>query len=196
MAVEMNSKAISKYYEKYKEDLIGLALIKTGSRHDAEEIVQDVFVEELAKNSITYNDENHAKRAIELTVANRCNDFSRKRGSRSAAYKYLGDMDSHVPDGPKNRQRVDGEFDADDMINNENREIYNAILDHKKGDGFSGRYDEFPIEDNYSEDYNEGQVGNKVINSYEKRDYPPITEKEIEENAKRGKFVWNPDRVA
>lgn len=69
--LSLNSKDnFEKVLELYSKTVYRLAYARTGSIHDAEDILQEVFLR-YAKSGITFNDENHRKAWL-LKVASNC----------------------------------------------------------------------------------------------------------------------------
>lgn len=69
--LSLNSKDdFEKVLELYGKTVYRLAYARTGSVHDAEDVLQEVFLR-YAKNEITFNDENHRKAWL-LKVTSNC----------------------------------------------------------------------------------------------------------------------------
>lgn len=82
----MKNEAVLRLFSKYSDDLYRFALSYTGSKCEAEDIVQDVFVKLIAKPFII-NREKEKSYLLRMT-ANACKDYF-----RSSRYKSQVDID-------------------------------------------------------------------------------------------------------
>lgn len=69
----MNKESVLRFYDKFADDAFRFAYSYLGSKHDAEDVVQDVFVK-LIKSDITLK-AGKEKSYIFTMVANRCKDL-------------------------------------------------------------------------------------------------------------------------
>lgn len=82
----LKNEAVLRLFSKYSDDLYRFALSYTGSKCEAEDIVQDVFVKLIAKPFII-NKEKEKSYLLKMT-ANACKDYF-----RSSRYKSQVDID-------------------------------------------------------------------------------------------------------
>ena len=104
----MNNEDVLRLFDTYADDAFRLAYSYLGSRPDAEDVVQDVFVK-LIRSDISIN-KGKEKSYILTMVANRCKDFK-----RSADVVYNAPFDDAVEVGSEEK------FDEDDT------EMYAAV---------------------------------------------------------------------
>ena len=71
----MNNEDVLRLFDTYSDDAFRLAYSYLGSRHDAEDVVQDVFVK-LIRSDITIT-KGKEKSYILTMVANKCKDFKK-----------------------------------------------------------------------------------------------------------------------
>lgn len=102
----MNNEAVLKLFDAYADDAFRLAYSYLGSRPDAEDVVQDVFVK-LIKSDVTIKKE---KTYILTMVANRCRDIL-----KSGAVIFNAPFDDAI--------EVESEIEFD----NDDTEIYEAV---------------------------------------------------------------------
>lgn len=104
----MNNEDVLRLFDTYADDAFRLAYSYLGSRPDAEDVVQDVFVK-LIRSDISIN-KGKEKSYILTMVANRCKDFK-----KSADVVYNAPFDDAVEVGSEEK------FDEDDT------EMYAAV---------------------------------------------------------------------
>lgn len=104
----MNNEAVLRLFDTYADDAFRLAYTYLGSRPDAEDVVQDVFVK-LIRSDVTIS-QGKEKSYILTMTANRCKDFL-----KSANVVFNDPFDDAVEVGSEN------EFDEDDT------EMYEAV---------------------------------------------------------------------
>jgi RNA polymerase sigma-70 factor (ECF subfamily) len=104
----MNNEDVLRLFDTYADDAFRLAYSYLGSRPDAEDVVQDVFVK-LIRSDISIS-KGKEKSYILTMVANRCKDFK-----RSADVVYNAPFDDAVEVGSEEN------FDEDDT------EMYEAV---------------------------------------------------------------------
>jgi len=90
--------ALRRIYEKYKDDLLGLAITLLRDKSVAEDIVHDVFVS-FAQTTGTYHLSGTLKGYLSTCVANRARDRNRLRSGRDAGLDVVEAIGSN-PDGP------------------------------------------------------------------------------------------------
>jgi len=156
--VNVTNNDIDRYYRRHKDDLIGLAYTKTHNKADAEDVVQQVFVEMLASSAREYESEGHIKRSLELTTSHRAVDLLRKKNTIGHPDIMLGRAANYIQD--THTKELDGnEYDPDEYGHDPDDDDieadgFNAILDVSENERLSGYYDrgDLPLEDDYSED--------------------------------------------
>lgn len=113
--LSLNSKeSFEKVLELYGKTVYRLAYARTGSVHDAEDILQEVFLR-YAKSEMTFNDENHRKAWL-LKVASNCSkslvtsswnkrrtDADIESGAVSGGFEPIGDASADVEKNSRNR---------------------------------------------------------------------------------------------
>ncbi|MBR3461362.1 MAG: sigma-70 family RNA polymerase sigma factor [Clostridiales bacterium] len=104
----MNNEAVLRLFDTYADDAFRLAYTYLGSRPDAEDVVQDVFVK-LIRSDVTIS-QGKEKSYILTMTANRCKDFL-----KSANVVFNDPFDDAVEAGSET------EFDEDDT------EMYEAV---------------------------------------------------------------------
>ena len=104
----MNNEAVLRLFDTYADDAFRLAYTYLGSRPDAEDVVQDVFVK-LIRSDVTIS-QGREKSYILTMTANRCKDFL-----KSANVVFNDSFDDAVEVGSET------EFDEDDT------EMYEAV---------------------------------------------------------------------
>ena len=104
----MNNEAVLRLFDTYADDAFRLAYTYLGSRPDAEDVVQDVFVK-LIRSDVTIS-QGKEKSYILTMTANRCKDFL-----KSANVVFNDHFDDAVEVGSET------EFDEDDT------EMYEAV---------------------------------------------------------------------
>ncbi len=104
----MNNEAVLRLFDTYADDAFRLAYTYLGSRPDAEDVVQDVFVK-LIRSDVTIS-QGKEKSYILTMTANRCKDFL-----KSANVVFNDPFDDAVEVGSET------EFDEDDT------EMYEAV---------------------------------------------------------------------
>jgi RNA polymerase sigma-70 factor (ECF subfamily) len=104
----MNNEAVLRLFDTYADDAFRLAYTYLGSRPDAEDVVQDVFVK-LIRSDVTIS-QGKEKSYILTMTANRCKDFL-----KSANVVFNDPFDDAVEVGSEI------EFDEDDT------EMYEAV---------------------------------------------------------------------
>ncbi|MBE7070431.1 MAG: RNA polymerase sigma factor [Ruminococcaceae bacterium] len=97
----MNNEDVLRLFDTYADDAFRLAYSYLGSRPDAEDVVQDVFVK-LIRSDISIN-KGKEKSYILTMVANRCKDFK-----KSADVVYNAPFDDAVDVGSEEK------FDEED----------------------------------------------------------------------------------
>jgi RNA polymerase sigma-70 factor (ECF subfamily) len=90
--------ALRRIYEKYKDDLLGLAITLLRDRSVAEDVVHDVFVS-FAQTTGTYHLSGILKGYLSTCVANRARDRNRLSSGRDAGLDVVEGLGSN-PDGP------------------------------------------------------------------------------------------------
>jgi RNA polymerase sigma-70 factor (ECF subfamily) len=75
-----NSEALSRIYEKYVHSLLSLAMGLLNDPHDAEDVVQDVFVS-FAQSADSFGLKGSLKAYLATSVVNRARDKLRRRNS-------------------------------------------------------------------------------------------------------------------
>lgn len=75
----MDKEAAARLVEDYGDMVLRLALAKTGNRHDAEDVTQEVFLRLLRKGPERFDNEDHAKHWLLRVTLQRSNDLFRKR---------------------------------------------------------------------------------------------------------------------
>ena len=90
--------ALRRIYEKYKDDLLGLAITLLRDKSVAEDIVHDVFVS-FAQTTGTYHLSGTLKGYLSTCVANRARDRNRLRSGQDAGLDVVEALGSN-PDGP------------------------------------------------------------------------------------------------
>ena len=104
----MNNEDVLRLFDTYADDAFRLAYSYLGSRHDAEDIVQDVFVK-LIRSDITIT-KGKEKSYILTMTANRCRDFL-----KSADVVFKAPFDDAI------------EVGSDIEIDEEDTEMYEAV---------------------------------------------------------------------
>ena len=104
----MNNEAVLRLFDTYADDAFRLAYTYLGSRADAEDVVQDVFVK-LIRSDITIT-KGKEKSYILTMTANRCRDFL-----KSADVVFKAPFDDAVEAG------------SDIEIDEEDTEMYEAV---------------------------------------------------------------------
>ena len=104
----MNNEAVLRLFDTYADDAFRLAYTYLGSRPDAEDVVQDVFVK-LIRSDITIT-KGKEKSYILTMTANKCRDFL-----KSGNYVFQAPFDDAVEVGP------------DIEIDEEDTEMYEAV---------------------------------------------------------------------
>ena len=90
--------ALRRIYEKYKDDLLGLAITLLRDKSVAEDIVHDVFVS-FAQTTGTYHLSGTLKGYLSTCVANRARDRNRLRPGQGAGLNVVEALGSNS-DGP------------------------------------------------------------------------------------------------
>ena len=90
--------ALRRIYEKYKDDLLGLAITLLRDKSVAEDIVHDVFVS-FAQTTGTYHLSGTLKGYLSTCVANRARDRNRLRSGQDAGLDVVEALGSNS-DGP------------------------------------------------------------------------------------------------
>ena len=90
--------ALRRIYEKYKDDLLGLAITLLKDRSVAEDIVHDVFVS-FAQTTGTYHLSGTLKGYLSTCVANRARDRNRLRSAKDTGINVVEAIGSSS-DGP------------------------------------------------------------------------------------------------
>lgn len=75
----MDKREAARLVEDYGDMVLRLALAKTGNRHDAEDVTQEVFLRLLRKGPERFDSEDHAKHWLLRVTLQRANDLFRKR---------------------------------------------------------------------------------------------------------------------
>lgn len=98
---------IGAVYERYSDMLFRIALLQTGNREDAMDVVQDVFLRFTQKTVLFFSEEHEKAWFIRSTI-NRCRDIYRKNSLRNhgelteaenASYKeYFSEENLTVPE--------------------------------------------------------------------------------------------------
>ena len=104
----MNNEAVLRLFDTYADDAFRLAYTYLGSRADAEDVVQDVFVK-LIRSDITIT-KGKEKSYILTMTANKCRDFL-----KSGNYVFQAPFDDAV------------EVGSDIEIDEEDTEMYEAV---------------------------------------------------------------------
>ena len=104
----MNNEDVLRLFDTYADDAFRLAYSYLGSRHDAEDVVQDVFVK-LIRSDITIT-KGKEKSYILTMVANKCKDFK-----KSSDVVYSAPFDDAV------------EVGSEEEIDEEDTEMYEAV---------------------------------------------------------------------
>ena len=106
----MNNEAVLRLFDTYADDAFRLAYTYLGSRADAEDVVQDVFVK-LIRSDITIT-KGKEKSYILTMTANRCRDFL-----KSADVVFKAPFDDAI------------EVGSDIEIDEEDTEMYEAVAE-------------------------------------------------------------------
>ncbi len=101
-----SKEALRSIYEKYKGDLVGLAITLLNEGSLAEDVVHDVFVS-FAKSVGTFNLTGSLKGYLSTCVANRARDINRSMYQSNSPLKAADEMSSDVA-GPE-RSAIDNE---------------------------------------------------------------------------------------
>ena len=123
---------IQDFYEKHHNDLVKLAYMRVNNQNDAEDAVQEVFLEAIQKDGTKiFNDFDHMKNHYEKAVITRIINRAVKRKTKTG--------------GPSSLHR--------DFVD-KNSGGFNAILDKTDNERMCGDYgdDGPPSYDDYSED--------------------------------------------
>ena len=78
----MRNEDVVKLFDSYADDLYRFAVSYVGSRHDAEDVVQDVFLKLLSKNLLF---DRRFEKAYLLTItANKCKDLLKSKARKTS----------------------------------------------------------------------------------------------------------------
>ncbi len=128
-----NKDALRRIYEKYKDDLLGLAIILLRDRSLAEDVVHDVFVS-FAGTVGTFHLSGTLKGYLSTCVANSARDRNRLRSGRSAGPDVMEAAGSDS-DGPMehaiDREESGRLNDLLDRLPYEQREVIALHLHHQ-----------------------------------------------------------------
>lgn len=78
----MDKQEAARLVENYGDMVLRLALAKTGNRHDAEDVTQEVFLRLLRKGPERFDSGDHAKHWLLRVTLQRSNDLFRMRSRR------------------------------------------------------------------------------------------------------------------
>lgn len=78
----MDKQEAARLVENYGDMVLRLALAKTGNRHDAEDVTQEVFLRLLQKGPERFDSDDHAKHWLLRVTLQRSIDFFRARNRR------------------------------------------------------------------------------------------------------------------
>ncbi|MBR5973774.1 MAG: RNA polymerase sigma factor [Clostridiales bacterium] len=78
----MKNEDVVKLFDSYADDLYRFAVSYVGSRHDAEDVVQDVFLKLLSKNLLF--DRRFEKSYLLTITANKCKDLLKSKARKTS----------------------------------------------------------------------------------------------------------------
>lgn len=78
----MDKQEAARLVEDYGDMVLRLALAKTGNRHDAEDVTQEVFLRLLRKGPERFDSDDHARHWLLRVTLQRSNDLFRARSRR------------------------------------------------------------------------------------------------------------------
>ncbi|MDE5706767.1 MAG: sigma-70 family RNA polymerase sigma factor, partial [Alistipes sp.] len=88
---------LERIVEREQERLFRFACLRTGSRADAEDIVQEVLLR-LFRSECDLTRIDDVERYLWRAIANRCTDFHRRRRFRSLAPERIAEQPEEAPD--------------------------------------------------------------------------------------------------
>lgn len=97
--------------ERWGDDVYRLALARTGSRQDAEDVFQEVFLS-LFRRGRGFGSEDHCKAWLLRAACNRCNDVFRRRAARATRPFSPGEDFAEPPRGGGRADALDEAISA------------------------------------------------------------------------------------
>lgn len=106
--------ALCRIYEKYRDDLLNVAVALLNDRSGVEDVLHDVFVD-FARSTGSFQLKGHLKGYLAICVANRARDRNRTRRRRGSVDLEQIRPTEPAPDGPERRavgQEMAAKLDA------------------------------------------------------------------------------------
>ena len=106
----MKNEVVVKLFDSYADDLYRFAVSYVGSGHDAEDVVQDVFLKILSKNMLF--DRRFEKAYLMTMTANQCKDLLKSKARKSSV-----DLESS-----------ENELSCYDRFSDEDRTVFDELM--------------------------------------------------------------------